>query len=202
MEKYPTGVAAKYTGRLSEEIKRSYAKVAPSAPTAATGGGVGSGGGGGGGSASAAPGAISPPPQPQPRPHVLPTIQLRAGQLPRVVDETEQALITGGVEVFSRAGLLVYPVGEFIAANAAGGKTLIARLSVFTVDSFTEPVAESAIYQHYSKRLKKWVDADPPAQVVRMMLGRERKWAFPHISGIITTPTLRADGSLLAKSRL
>jgi hypothetical protein len=194
LEKYPSGAAAKYAGRIAEEVRRSYAKVAPGAPPAAAGGGIGSGGGGG---ASPAPGAASPPPQPQSPPHVLPTIQLRAGQLPHVVDETEQALIAGGVEVFSRAGLLVYPVGEFIAANAAGGKTLMARLSAFTVDSFTEPVAESAIYQHYSKRLKKWVDADPPAQVVRMLLGRERKWRFPHISGIITTPTLRADGSLL-----
>jgi hypothetical protein len=197
LEKYPNGVAAKYTGRLAEEVRRSHAKVAPSAPAATAGCGIGSGGSGGGGSASTAPGAAPPPPQPQPHPHVLPTIQLRAGQLPRVVEETEQALIAGGVEVFSRAGLLVYPVGEFAIA-ADGGKTLMARLSAFTADSFTEPVAESAIYQHYSKRLKKWVDADPPTQVVRMVLSRERKWAFPHISGIITTPTLRADGSLLS----
>jgi hypothetical protein len=202
LEKYPNGAAAKYAGRLSEEVKRSYAKVAPGAPVTAAGGGVGFGGGGGAGSAGAGSGTASPPPQPQAQPqsspHVLPTIQLRSGQLPRVVEETERALIAGGVEVFSRAGLLVYPVGEFIAVNAAGGRTLMARLSVFTVDSLTEPVAESAIYQHYSKRLKKWVDTDPPAQIVRMVLGRERKWGFPRVSSIITTPTLRSDGSLLA----
>jgi RepB DNA-primase from phage plasmid len=200
MQKYPQGAAAKYVGRLGEEVRRSYAKVAPGAPTATAGGGVGSGGSGGGGSASAAPGAASPSPQPQPQPHphVLPTIQLRAGRLPGIVDETEQALLAAGIEVFSRAGLLVYPVGEFIAVNAAGGRTLVARLSVFTVDSFTEPVAESAIFQKYNKRLKAWTDADPPIQIVRMVLGRERKWTFPRIGGIITTPTLRADGSLLA----
>ncbi len=201
MEKYPNGAAAKYVGRLEEEVRRSYAKVAPGAPKPAAGGGIGSGGGGGGGSAGAGPGPASAPqppsPQPQAPPHVLPTIQLRSGQLPRVVEETERALIAGAVEVYSRAGLLVYPVGEFIAVNAAGGRTLMARLSVFTVDSFTEPVAESAIFQHYSKRLKKWVDTDPPAQIVRMVLGRERKWGFPRVSSIITTPTLRADGSLL-----
>jgi len=31
-----------------------------------------------------------------------------------------------------------------------------------------------------------------------MVLSRERRWVFPHVSGIITTPTLRPDGSLLA----
>ena len=193
LENYPNGAAAKYAGRIAEEVRRSYAKVASGAPAVVAGGGVGSGGSGGGGSASSAP----TPQQPQPQPHVLPTIRLRAGQLPRVVEETERALITSDVEVFSRAGSLVYPVGEFIAVNAAGAKTLLARLSPFTPDSFTEPVAESAVFQKYNKRLKSWTDADPPIQLVRMVLGRERKWAFPHISGIITTPTLRTDGSLL-----
>ena len=72
------------------------------------------------------------------------------------------------------------------------------RLSAFTSDSFIEPVAESAIFQRYSLRRKSSVDADPPIQLVRMVLTRERKWAFPQIAGIITTPILRADGSLLA----
>jgi hypothetical protein len=204
LKKYPAGVAAKYTGRLRDEIERSFAKVAPGGAPSLAGGGSGSGAGGGGGGASVPPGAASaaptPPSPPQAQTHVLPTVQMRSGQLPRIVEETERALIAGAVEVFSRAGFLVRPVGEFIAVNAAGGKTLMARLSTFASDSFTEPVAESAIFQHYSKRLKKWVDTDPPAQIIRMVLGRERKWAFPRISSIITTPTLRADGSLLATS--
>ena len=31
-----------------------------------------------------------------------------------------------------------------------------------------------------------------------MILARERRWTIPRVSGIITTPTLRPDGSLLA----
>jgi putative DNA primase/helicase len=128
---------------------------------------------------------------------VLPTIQLRDGQLPRAVTETEHAIMAAGVDAFSRAGSLVYPVGEFATA-ADGGKTLMTRLSAFSVDSFIEPVAESAIYQRYSSSRKTWVDTNPPIQLVRVVLARERRWAFPQISGIITTPTLRADGSLLS----
>jgi hypothetical protein len=185
LEKYPNGAAGKYVGRLREAVRLSYAKVAATAPPASVG-------------VTATPGAApTPPPRAQPTTHVLPTIQLRDGQLPRAVTETEQAIMAAGVDAFSRAGSLVYPVGEFATA-ADGGKTLMTRLSAFGVDSFIEPVAESAIYQRYSVHRKTWVDTNPPIQLVRMVLARERRWAFPQISGIITTPTLRADGSLLA----
>jgi putative DNA primase/helicase len=190
LEKYPNGASAKYAGRLREAVRLSYAKVAAGAPS----GGSGGGGVGGGG---VAPAAAPTPPRPQQQQHVLPTIQLRDGQLPRAVAETEQAVLAANVDVFSRAGALVYPVGEFATA-ADGGKTLMTRLSAFTVDSFTEPVAESAIFQRYSSTRKTWVDTNPPVQLVRMVLTRQRKWAFPQISGVITTPTLRADGSLLS----
>jgi putative DNA primase/helicase len=58
-------------------------------------------------------------------------------------------------------------------------------------------VAEAAIYQRFDGRRNAWVDTDPPVQLVRMLLARDRKWAFPPIAGVITTPTLRSDGSLL-----
>jgi putative DNA primase/helicase len=71
-------------------------------------------------------------------------------------------------------------------------------LREFTTDSLLEPLAEAAIYQRFSVRQNRWVDADPPLQLVRMVLARNQRWAFSHVSGIITTPTLRCDGSLLA----
>jgi hypothetical protein len=33
---------------------------------------------------------------------------------------------------------------------------------------------------------------------MRVILASERRWRFPHVTGVITTPTLRPDGSLLA----
>jgi hypothetical protein len=46
-------------------------------------------------------------------------------------------------------------------------------------------------------RRKAWVDTNPPKDLVRMVLEHEHSWRFPRIAGIITTPTLRSDGSLL-----
>jgi putative DNA primase/helicase len=206
-EKYPNGVAAKYQKRLRKEVERSYGKAMGGSPPfgAAVIGGIAPGPGaasGAGTAPGAAPGAApgtgpAAAPQPAAALHVLPTIRLVGGQLPRIVRETERALLLSGAPIFSRAGTLVYPTVETVTA-ADGRKTVTAKLREFTADSLLEPLAEAAIYQRFSIRQKCWVDADPPLQLVRMVLTRNQRWAFPHVSGIITTPTLRCDGSLLA----
>ena len=189
LEKYPNGIAQKYIKRLRKEIERSYGKVAGAGtatpnigvgPTAATAG------------SASAPGASAAPHAP----HVIPTIRLVDGQLPRAVEETERALIAAGLPIFARAGTLVEPVSETMTA-ANGRKTVIARLRALCPDSLLEPVAEAAIFQRFNRKRNSWVDVDPPLQLVRMMLVREQRWTIPRVSGIITTPTLRADGSLL-----
>jgi hypothetical protein len=223
LERYPGGIASKYNGRLDEEIARSYAKVekgggatasagaaggvtassspasspvgqAPQGPAPGPGaagiGATGAGATGSGGSvppAAAGPGAA---------PHVLPTIRLRDGQLPHIVREIERAVIASGTPIFTRAGVLVFPISETVTA-ANGGKTISARLGEYATDSFIEHVARSAIYQRHDARRRAWVDTDPPVQLVRMLLAREHSWGFPRIAGIIVTPTLRSDGSLL-----
>ena len=201
-EKCPNGVGAKYKKRLRKEVERSYNKAvsgvvlmaaAPAGPSpGASPGGASAGpasapGPGPGPAAAAAAAAI----------HILPTIRLIDGQLPRAVSAAEHAMISAGLEIFTRAGTLVYPAFENrVAAN--GRKTIAARLSAFSADSFVEPVAEAAIYQRWNVRKGAWVDVDPPNLLVRMALTRGRRWAYPHVSGIITTPTLRPDGSLLS----
>jgi len=212
LEKYPNGVGAKYSKkRLRKEVTRSYGKaVGGSAPASAPSGTPGTAGTGlSGGAAPAAassqaagrPGAApgtapGAAPSAARAPHILPTIRLVDGQLPRTVEATEQAMLAANLDIFSRAGELVYPVSESRPA-ANGRKTITARLSAFRPDAFIEPVAEAAIYQRWSVRRNAWTDIDPPIQLVRMVLSRERRWVFPHVSGIITTPTLRPDGSLL-----
>jgi hypothetical protein len=193
--RHPNGVAAKYAGRIPGEVERSFLRIEKDYAAPATSPAGGAGGG------SPPPPSLGTTPGPAPSAgaplYTLPTIRLRSGQLPRAVRETEKAVIASGIDVFARAGGLVYPVGE-VAPAANGGKTTTVRLSEFTVDSFTEPVAESAIFQRYDRRHRSWADTDPPIQLIRMVLARSRKWAFARVSGVITTPTLRPDGSLLA----
>jgi hypothetical protein len=196
-EKYSGGVADKFKKRLRKEVQRSYRKAI---------GGTSVSGGHGPTTSTAAPaGGSAPTPGAAPTAqagtaprtaHILPTIRLVNGQLPRAVAETERALLSADAAIFSRAGTLVYPTAETMTASD-GRKTVMAWLRPFIVDSFIEPVAEAAIFQRFNLRQNAWTDIDPPLQLVRMVLSRDRYWVFPRVSGIITTPTLRCDGTLL-----
>src|SRR5260370_27327517 len=186
LEKYPDGIAKKYIKRVRKEVERSYAKVANGA-VATPLGGVST-------TSAAAAAAVGPVPGAGAAPHhVIPTIRLVSGQLPRAVAETERALLAAGLPIFSRAGTLVEPVSETMTA-ADGHKTVIARLRAFCPDSLLESVAEAALFQRFNRKRNSWVDTDPPLQLVRMVLARERRWTIPRVGGVITTPTLRAHG--------
>jgi hypothetical protein len=126
-----------------------------------------------------------------------PVIELKDGELLRILTETEDALLASGLPVFSRAGRLVEPVAEVMAASD-GRKTTVASLSELTPESFLAPIAEAATFQKWNIKRKMLVDTDPPLHYVRVLLATKRRWRLPHVSGIITTPTLRPDGSLLA----
>ena len=55
----------------------------------------------------------------------------------------------------------------------------------------------AATWQKWEKRVKEWVTILPPKLFVSTLLGRPY-WPFPPLEGIIYSPTLRPDGSLLA----
>jgi hypothetical protein len=184
LERYPDGIAEKYRGRVRQEVERSYGKVAASAASAAAIGPATASG--------SRPGAGAAPYR------VIPTIRIVSGKLPEIATEIAHALIASGAPVFARSGALVEPVCEATAA-ADGRKTVTARLRPLSIDSLLWPIADAAIFQGFNRKRNAWVDVDPPLQLVRMVLAGERQWMFPRVSGIITTPTLRADGSLLAE---
>ena len=92
----------------------------------------------------------------------------------------------------------MYPVYNEVVAASDGRKTTREQSSrPSRLIWLIEPVAECAIFERYSIRKKEWTPVDPPPQLVRTLLAREKRWQFPQVSGIITTPTLRFDGSIL-----
>jgi putative DNA primase/helicase len=127
-----------------------------------------------------------------------PIIRVAGGDLAREADEAERALIGAGLPIFVRAGALVSPVCEEAPA-AKDRKTTIARLRKLTVDGIIDLLSRYADFQRYDARAKKWVSIDPPERVAKIILSREGAGKFPQVSGIITTPTLRPDGSVLAE---
>jgi hypothetical protein len=47
-------------------------------------------------------------------------------------------------------------------------------------------------------RTGEFVRIDPPDKIVEQIIGMVEEWPFPPLAGVITCPTLRPDGSLLA----
>jgi hypothetical protein len=199
LAKYPNGIAAKFKGRIAKEVARSYKKIAAddqiNTEFAAS---LGlNGGGGAGGGIIGTPGLRSGPGGTAgPTPRTIPTVRIVTGQLPQAVAAAERALISSGLPVFARAGTLVHPVVEEFPATG-GHRTSIAKLRSFCADSLLEWLADSALFQRFSVKRNQWVDINPPYQIVRILLAREGRSTIPRISGVITTPTLRPDGSLL-----
>lgn len=131
--------------------------------------------------------------------HGLPVIKVVASEMPRVVDEAEQALINAAEPIFSRAGNLVRPITD-VVPTGGGRLARIARLRSLGTDALTDVLAQTAKFQRYDERRRAWANIDPPAKVAATLLSREGKWRVPPVAGIITTPTLRPDGSLLDKA--
>jgi putative DNA primase/helicase len=45
---------------------------------------------------------------------------------------------------------------------------------------------------------EKWLSTDVPDKVAVRILSRKGEWRFPKVAGIISTPTLRPDGTILS----
>jgi putative DNA primase/helicase len=126
----------------------------------------------------------------------LPEIHLIKGALTRVVREAEDALVKTGVPIYSRAGELVHPVTEECAAFH-NRKTKVARLARYTPESLTFDLADSARFFAYNKKGEVF-EVDPPVQIAKHLLANNHHWRLPRVAGVIASPLLRPDGSLLA----
>ena len=116
-----------------------------------------------------------------------------------VVNDAEDAIaaLTPGPRLFQRARQLC-----FIARSVPAPKWLerppdapvILRADAAAL---RELAAQAAPWQKYDKRADAWEAALPPPWAIETLLARGI-WRFPPLEGVITTPTLRPDGSLLS----
>jgi hypothetical protein len=95
--------------------------------------------------------------------------------------------------------------GEIIArpvkaqvATADGGKTIGYRLNLVQAAYMVECMTRAACWKKYDRRAKGWVDVDCPPKVAETYLQKQGEWSLPRLTGIITAPTLRPDGSILS----
>jgi hypothetical protein len=110
-------------------------------------------------------------------------LKVSAGDEPRIADAALRALR-------SRGG--VYEYGSTMARVAD------ARPHVIDVDYLNDLLGRCIRFKRFDKKANEWRPIKPPADVSRTLLARTGERNLPRLTGIITAPTLRADGSVLA----
>lgn len=126
----------------------------------------------------------------------LPTITLEAGELHNIATEAERALIDSAAPFYVRGEQLVRPVIDDLPASH-GRRAKVARLSQVTEAVMIDRLSRSANWQKWDGRAKKQVPADPTPKIAATVLARDGEWTFQRLAGVITTPTLRPDGTIL-----
>jgi hypothetical protein len=126
-----------------------------------------------------------------PRPH----IRVVPGELPRVVDEAENAIIAAGWEFYQRGALVVRPVLTRLPA-ADKRDTMGWRLVPIGRHHAVDVMTRVARFLKFDKRSKNWEPIDAPDKVAETWLAREGEWKLRVLGGVVTTPFLRHDGSI------
>jgi hypothetical protein len=172
--RHPNGIGVKYAGRLRPEVMRSYDKWRASKHAAAIGN-------------SGAPAGS------------WPEIHVIAGELPRVVNEAEDALLGLGREIFQRGSMIVRPIMSKLPASD-NRETESWRLILITRPYLVETLTRAARFMRFDARVKAFVPTDAPDRVADTYLSRTGAWRLPELGGITNAPFLRRDGSLCEQS--
>ncbi len=128
-----------------------------------------------------------------------PTIKIIAGEIERVVNEAESALIRANRGLYQRANQIV-TVGHAPAIAADGKEIIILRIFERGDHALLEDLAASARFVKLDKRAKGIVAVDPPMAIVKTLQQRTGRLKFPVLSGVVNAPTMRSDGSILCVS--
>lgn len=136
--------------------------------------------------------------EPPQEPSGLPTIRIRAGELPRIIDEAEAALVAAGGHDIYRFGNALVKVAWDRIRVAGGGHDESLRHSPIGVAGLMEIFPRVAGFVRWLKTENAWAAADCPEQVAKSYLARDGEWNVPPLLGVITAPTLRPDGTVIS----
>jgi hypothetical protein len=128
-----------------------------------------------------------------------PTILFRAGQISKMVEDGQAALMASCFPIYERGDLLVHPVIKTVKAHDEQ-LTQIAQLKPVDPTYLRLTMNRASNWNKWDVRSKKEVPIDPPYDVARSILSQGAdEWPFPTIKGVIGAPTMRPDGSILSQ---
>lgn len=126
-----------------------------------------------------------------------PVIRIKPGAVHETVEAAGDALTAFDDGLYKHGPLIVRPLWDKV--KMAGGKSGDAlRLHQVTGPHIVERMTAAARWEKYNKREEVWELCNCPPAVADMYLAQGR-WDLPFILGIVTTPTLRPDGSVIER---
>ncbi len=131
--------------------------------------------------------------------HAPPTIEVRADNRADQICQAEDALTKAGLDVYRR-GRSVFQVirAHERSLDGRGGARSVYRTYEVGDLRLQELFDRAAKFVKYDARSREHVAVGCPDRVAATYLARAgADWTLPNLSGVIRTPTLRRDGSLL-----
>ena len=123
-------------------------------------------------------------------------VVLSPNRLNQVAEQSEKAMIRAKAEVFQTNAELVRPVRIEVEATK---KRKIKAAVLHRIDrAFLTADLTRCIDFHRVAKGGAVEPCGPSGDLVAAILARYGNWQFPTVTGIITSPTLRPDGSVLA----
>lgn len=124
-------------------------------------------------------------------------IDIRSGETPEIARKIEEAMIAAELPILKRAGQLVEPIWHDVRDQ--NGRTLkVCGFRTPTWLNLAELVSKHAVSCFQRRKNGETFSVDPPAKVMQTILERGH-WGFPAVVGILNSPTMRPDGSLLTE---
>lgn len=124
-----------------------------------------------------------------------PTITVLNGLRHQAADEALEAMADAEVPFYQRDRALVR--AALAKAKTSDGKVIeIAGIVPVTNPILARAMGKSAEWEKILKTGES-VRIDPPKEVVEQVAAMSGDWPFPPLTGVISTPTLRPDGSVL-----
>ena len=108
----------------------------------------------------------------------------------------EQALLAAGVPFYERSNVLVRPIVKDVD-TFHGDQTKVAQLVPVEQAYLRRKLSDVADWYRFDKRGRSGFP-DPPHDVCTSLLASAGDWPFPSIAGILTSPTMRPDGTILS----
>lgn len=128
--------------------------------------------------------------------HGRPLVQLSEGDIERIVDEAEDALMASGRGLYQRGGRIV-SVCDVKIKTSGGGEAIAQQILPRGEYALVEDMTASATFQRFDNRVKEWVTVDCPMKVAKTLQDRRAGLRLPVLFGIVNAPTLRPDGTIL-----